>query len=93
LHQSFWLSIAQIPNNAPVPLGFLPGTPFFIIGSSLLVLFLASRNIERPHDGPKMPLGPLAPLFNNISVAGFIGSLSFGHIIGVLLTLLAAPKT
>ncbi|UBF25276.1 hypothetical protein K9N68_27255 [Kovacikia minuta CCNUW1] len=92
MNQSLWL-FAQAPSNAPVPLGFPPGTPFFIIGSCLVILFLASRNIERPHDGPKMPLGPLAPLFNNISVAGFIGSMSFGHIVGVLLTLLAAPKT
>lgn len=62
------------------------GTPF-IIGFSLLVLFIASRTIEEPHVGPKAPLGPFAPVFNNISLAGFIASMSFGHILGVLATL------
>ncbi|MDX2213071.1 MAG: photosystem I reaction center subunit PsaK [Oculatellaceae cyanobacterium bins.114] len=62
------------------------GTPF-IIGSCLLVLLIASRTIAEPHVGPKAPLGPFAPLFNNISLAGFIGAMSFGHILGVLATL------
>ncbi|MBD2464585.1 photosystem I reaction center subunit X [Oscillatoria sp. FACHB-1407] len=62
------------------------GTPF-IIGFSLLVLLIASRTIEQPHVGPKAPLGPLGPIFNNISLAGFIASMSFGHILGVLATL------
>jgi photosystem I subunit 10 len=34
-----------------------------------------------------MPLGPFSPLFNNISVAGFLAAMSFGHIIGVALVL------
>jgi photosystem I subunit 10 len=92
LHQSLWLLVAQIANSDSGPLQSWRGTPIIITVSCLLVLFLASRNIERPHDGPKMPLRPLGPLFNNISVAGFIASMSFGHIIGVLLALLATPK-
>jgi photosystem I subunit 10 len=59
------------------------GTPI-IIASCLLVLLISSRTIAKPHVGPKMPLGPLGPLFNDISVAGFLGAMSFGHILGVL---------
>uniref|UniRef100_B8HWV8 Photosystem I reaction center subunit PsaK n=1 Tax=Cyanothece sp. (strain PCC 7425 / ATCC 29141) TaxID=395961 RepID=B8HWV8_CYAP4 len=58
------------------------GTPIMII-SCLIALFIASRVIQEPHVGPKMPLGPLAPLFNNISLAGFLAAMSFGHILGV----------
>jgi photosystem I subunit X len=67
----------------PLELWNWQGTPIIII-SCLIVLLIASRTIEKPHVGPKMPLGPLAPLFNNISLAGFLGAMSFGHIIGVL---------
>ena len=56
-----------------------------LIGACLSVLFIASRTIAYPNVGPKMPLGPLGALFNNISVAGFLGSVSFGHIIGAFL--------
>ena len=55
-----------------------------MIGACLLTLAIASRTIAHPHVGPKMPLGPVAPLFNNISVAGFLAAMSFGHILGVL---------
>lgn len=54
-------------------------------GACLFVLLIASRTINQPHVGPKMPLGPLGPLFNNISLAGFIGSMSLGHILGTFL--------
>ena len=69
-------------DDAPAYSGI--ASPIIMTVSCLLVLFLASRNIEKPHVGPKMPLGPLAPLFNNISLAGFIGSMCFGHILGTL---------
>lgn len=68
--------------------GLWNGQQAIIISAScLLVLLIASRTIEKPHVGPQMPLGPLAPFFNNISLGGFIGAMSFGHIIGVLLTM------
>jgi photosystem I subunit X len=57
--------------------------------SCLVILFLASRGIERPHDGRQMPL-PFPELFNNISVGGFLGAMSFGHIVGSLLILTLA---
>lgn len=69
-------------NDAPAYSGI--ASPMIMTISCLLVLFLASRNIEKPHVGPKMPLGPLGPIFNNISIAGFIGSMCFGHILGTL---------
>lgn len=62
------------------------GTPL-IIGSCLFVLLIASRTIKYPHTGAKMPLPFSKSLFNNISVAGFLASMSFGHILGFLLTL------
>jgi photosystem I subunit X len=54
-------------------------------GACLFVLLIASRTINYPHVGPKMPLGPFGPLFNDISLAGFIGSMSLGHILGAFL--------
>ncbi len=65
------------------------GTPV-IIGSCLLVLIIASRTIKYPQTGAKMPLPFSKSLFNNISVAGFLASMSFGHILGVLATLALA---
>ena len=53
-----------------------------IVGSSLLILFLASRTIRYPHVGPKMPL-PFPSLFNNPSVGTFLGSVALGHTIGI----------
>jgi photosystem I subunit X len=79
---SLLLAVQANPTN-PTELLNWQGTPF-IIGWSLLILFIASRTIQEPNVGPKMPLGPFAPLFNNISVAGFIAAMSFGHILGVL---------
>jgi photosystem I subunit 10 len=62
------------------------GTPI-IIGTSLLILVLAGRNIRYPHVGPKMPLGPFESFFNSPSVGTFIGSIAFGHVIGVPIVL------
>lgn len=53
-----------------------------IIGSSLFVLFIASRAIRYPQVGPKMPL-PFPSLFNNPSVGTFLGSMSLGHVLGI----------
>jgi photosystem I subunit 10 len=57
-----------------------------IIGASLLVLFIASRTIRYPQVGPKMPL-PFPSLFNNPSVGTFLGSMSFGHVLGIAIIL------
>lgn len=65
------------------------GTPV-MIGSCLLVLLIASRTIKYPQAGAKMPLPFSKSLFNDISVAGFLASMSFGHILGVLATLALA---
>lgn len=79
------LLIAATPSaQNPIALWSWQQTVPFIVGASLLVLIISSRTIEEPHVGPKMPLGPLAPLFNDISLAGFLGAVSFGHILGVL---------
>jgi photosystem I subunit 10 len=76
-------------SEPPTKLWNWEGTPF-IVGACLLVLFIASRTIEEPHVGPRMPL-PFPELFNNISVAGFLASMSFGHILGVLATITLSP--
>lgn len=80
------LLAAESAADTPTALWHWQGTPI-IIGSCLLVLLIASRTIRYPQVGPKMPLGPFSPLFNNISVAGFLAAMSFGHIIGVALVL------
>lgn len=54
-------------------------------GACLSILFIASRTIQYPKVGPKMPLGPFGALFNDISWAGFLGSMSLGHILGAFL--------
>jgi photosystem I subunit X len=56
-----------------------------MIGACLSVLLIASRTINYPNVGPKMPLGPFGGLFNNISLAGFLAAMSLGHIIGAFL--------
>jgi photosystem I subunit X len=58
---------------------------FVMSGSCLLILLIASRTINYPNVGPKMPLGPFGALFNNISLAGFLGAMSLGHIVGAFL--------
>lgn len=77
---------AAFPTTTSSDLFNWQGTPF-IIGACLLVLIIASRTIKYPQTGAKMPLPFSKSLFNNISVAGFLASMSFGHILGVLLTL------
>lgn len=62
------------------------GTPF-IVGACLLVLLIGSRTIKYSQTGPKMPLPFSKSLFNNISVAAFLACMSFGHVLGFLLTL------
>jgi photosystem I subunit X len=59
--------------------------PLVLSGACLFVLLIASRTIKYPHTGPKMPLGPFGALFNHISLAGFLGAISLGHIIGAFL--------
>lgn len=74
--------LAAIQSTTPdTALWHWQGTPI-IIGSCLLVLFIASRTIRFPQVGAKMPL-PFPSLFNNISVGGFLAAMSFGHMIGV----------
>jgi photosystem I subunit 10 len=79
---------AAFPTSANVLFNW-QGTPI-IIGSCLFVLLIASQTIKYPHRGAKMPLPVSKSLFNHISVAGFLASMSFGHILGVLLTLALA---
>ena len=84
MNQLLLLGLAQTAADSPVEA--LNWTrSFVLIGACLSVLFIASRTIAYPNVGPKMPLGPFGALFNNISVAGFLGSVSFGHIIGAFL--------
>jgi photosystem I subunit X len=84
LNQLLWLGLAQFANSNPTSIW---NTSSFLImsGACLFVLLIASRTINQPHVGPKMPLGPFGSLFNDISLAGFIGSMSLGHIIGTFL--------
>jgi photosystem I subunit X len=56
-----------------------------MIGACLSVLLIASRTINYPNVGPKMPLGPFSGLFNHISLAGFLAAMSLGHIVGAFL--------
>jgi len=79
--------LLQAVANDTVNTQFSFGTPIIFTISCLLVLFIASRAIECPHVGPKMPLGPLEGIFNKMSVATFIGAMSFGHIIAAIVTL------
>lgn len=77
--------IAATPTSwNPIALGSWQGSPIIII-ACLLMVFITSRTIDRPHVGPKMPL-PFPELFNNMSVAAFLGAMSFGHILGVAIT-------
>lgn len=86
---SFLLAAAQAADLTPTEVGPVP--KFLIITiTSILILFIAGRTIERPHDGPKAPL-PFPSLFNNPSVGTLLGSVSLGHIVGTLLILGFAP--
>lgn len=84
VHQLSLLGLAQMAVNNPVEVWNWTRS-FVLIGACLSVLFMASRTIAYPNIGPKMPLGPFGALFNNISVAGFLGSVSLGHILGAFL--------
>lgn len=86
---SFLLAATQAADATPTELGPVP--KFLIITiTSLLILFIAGRTIERPHDGPKALL-PFPALFNNPSWGTLLGSVSLGHIVGTLLILGFAP--
>ena len=84
MNQLLLLGLAQTAADSPVE-AWNWTRSFVLIGACLSVLFIASRTIAYPNVGPKMPLGPFGALFNNISVAGFLGSVSLGHIIGAFL--------
>jgi photosystem I subunit X len=80
------LDLAQVDINNPIAT-WNWSSALVISTACLFVLTIASRTIQHPHVGPKMPLGPLGPLFNDISLAGFIASMSLGHIIGTFLVI------
>lgn len=88
MRHSLLLAAANIPTTT-TELWHWQGTPI-IIGACLFVLIVASRTIKYPKAGPKMPLPFSKSLFNDISVAGFLASMSFGHILGVLGVVLLA---
>lgn len=75
--------LATINSIVTDPAG--PGWEKILVMSicNLLALFVLSRVIWHPHVGPKMPL-PFSSLFNNVSVAAFLASMSAGHILGAL---------
>ena len=84
LNQLSLLGLAQMAVDSPIEVWNWTRS-LVLIGACLAVLFIASRTIQYPQVGPKMPLGPFGALFNNVSWAGFLGSMSLGHIIGAFL--------
>ena len=84
MNQLSLLGLAQTAISNPVE-AWNWSRSLVLSGACLLILFIASRTIQYPNVGPKMPLGPFGALFNNISVAGFLGSMSLGHILGAFL--------
>ena len=84
MNQLSLLGLAQTAIGNPVE-GWNGAHSLVMSAACLLVLFIASRTINYPNVGPKMPLGPLGGLLNNISLAGFLASMSLGHIIGAFL--------
>jgi photosystem I subunit X len=84
LNQLSLLGLAQAAVNNPID-SWNWSRSLVLSGTCFFVLFIASRTINHPHVGPRMPLGPFSGLFNNISWAGFIASMSLGHIIGAFL--------
>jgi len=83
IHSMLLAAVPTATTQDPTALWNWQGTPI-MIGCCLLALFIASRAVRYPNVGPKMPLGPLSGLLNNMSVATFLGAMSFGHILGVL---------
>lgn len=84
MNQLSLLGLAQTAVSNPIE-SWNWSRSLVLSGACLSVLFIASRTIQYPNVGPKMPLGPFGALFNNISWAGFLGSMSLGHIIGAFL--------
>ena len=84
VNQLSLLGLAQTAIDTPIEV-WNWSRSLVLIGACLSILFIASRAIQYPHVGPKMPLGPFGPLFNNISLAGFLGAMSLGHILGAFL--------
>ncbi len=78
------IGLAQTAANSPIE-AWNWSRSFVMIGACLLILLITSRTINYPNVGPKMPLGPFGALFNNISLAGFLGAMSLGHIVGAFL--------
>jgi photosystem I subunit X len=86
LNHLLLLDLAQLNISNPIATWNWSGA-LVISAACLFVLAIASRTIQHSHVGPKMPLGPFRPLFNDISLAGFIASMSLGHIIGTFLVI------
>lgn len=84
MNQLSLLGLAQTIVNEPIET-WNWSRSVVLSASCFVILLIASRTIRQPNVGPKMPLGPFSGLFNNISVAGFLGSMSLGHIIGAFL--------
>lgn len=78
------LGFAQTAANSPIE-AWNWSRSLVMIGACLFVLLIASRTINYPNVGPKMPLGPFGSLFNSISLAGFLAAMSLGHIVGAFL--------
>lgn len=73
--------LAAVQPTVPNTPAWDPQVGLIISISCLLVLLIAPRVIRYPQVGPKLPF-PLPGLFNNPSLATFIASMAFGHIIG-----------
>lgn len=84
MNQLSLLGLAQVAVNNPVET-WNWSRSLVLSGACLVVLLIASRTIQHPDVGPKMPMGPFGALFNHISLAGFLGSMSLGHILGAFL--------
>ncbi|NET01891.1 MAG: photosystem I reaction center subunit PsaK [Sphaerospermopsis sp. SIO1G2] len=68
-------SILLAAASVPVTPEWSPTVGIIISASSLVVLLLSLAS-KAPKVGPQMPLLP-------VSVAGFIGAMAFGHVIGI----------
>lgn len=84
MNQLSLLGLAQTAISNPVE-AWNGAHSLVMSAACLSVLFIASRTINYPNVGPKMPLGPFGALLNNISLAGFLASMSLGHIVGAFL--------